>query len=518
MKVISFHSYKGGRGRTTSITSIANLYARTGKNVVLLDLDATAPWLHTRYDLSREDLESRAWLMGLLPQLFDDREPDGAAIDIADFSIELGGLDRGSVRLITPGNPETDDYWRWMVEEFPRFLGVRADPHITGTWRRLRAVIEAASPSPDLLLVDAPAGYHLASVYVATGIADTAILFTQADHADAAWTTQMVRRMREVRPQDTKERYGPLSLIGVRARYPDYIHTEAESAERFRTFQEAYASARFDDWVSLESDPRVELTNLERPISLTEPIPVTRLVKGYSELLAAALGEGRSRGATLLESLPEGSLVPGERPQFFLLQEQGILTNPADRSRNVSFRVETFCGLLNDLHDELKKAANGAGTTMAENGEGLTREPSALERAGEKPGKRFGEDLAKQLEQTMSSPDDETRLRHWCEFDSRVGFGGLNLKELDPMTSAGSATAGVIEVTGNFLAAQGKPSDLCSLLTGYIKGVLSMLLRNVPKDVQVDHPSGSCMGQAIGTRSSCEFSFSIPAETAKASE
>lgn len=43
MKVISFHSYKGGRGRTTAIASMANLYARSGKNVALLDLDVTAP-------------------------------------------------------------------------------------------------------------------------------------------------------------------------------------------------------------------------------------------------------------------------------------------------------------------------------------------------------------------------------------------------------------------------------------------------------------------------------------------
>lgn len=507
MKVISFHSYKGGRGRTTAISSIANLYARAGKDVALLDIDATAPWLHTRYDLSPTDLKSRAWLMGLLPLLFEDPEPDSAGIDLADFSIKLAGFGRGSVRLIAPGNPETDEYWRWMVEEFPRFLGVRADPHITGAWHRLRAVIAAASPAPDLLLVDAPAGYHLASVYVATGIADTAVLFAQADHADAAWTTQMVRRMREVRPRDTSNRDGDLSLVGVRARYPDYVHAEAESREQFRAFKKAYAAARFDDWVSLESDPRVELTNLEIPISLTGPIPVTHLVEGYAELLAAALGEERSRGAALLESLPEGSLVPGERPQFFLLQEQGILTNPADRSRNVSFRVETFCGLLDDLHDELKKT---------ENGPEPAREPSALKLAGEKPGRRFGENLAEALERAMRSPNDETRLRRWCEFDSRVGFGRLSLKEL-VQTPEGSATAGVIDVAGNFLATEKKPSDLCSLLTGYIKGVLSMLLRNVPADIEVIHPPDSCMGRHP-ERTSCEFAFNVPADAAGASE
>ena len=62
MKVISSHAYKGGRGRTTAIGSIANLYALMGHHVALLDADVTAPWLHTRYDVSKEALRTHGWL------------------------------------------------------------------------------------------------------------------------------------------------------------------------------------------------------------------------------------------------------------------------------------------------------------------------------------------------------------------------------------------------------------------------------------------------------------------------
>jgi cellulose biosynthesis protein BcsQ len=502
MRVISFHSYKGGRGRTTAIASIANLYARAGKDVALLDVDVTAPWLHTRYDVAVKELESRGWLQGLLQELAATPASVVPAIDLDEYSLRVDSLDKGSVRLLAPGNPETADYWKWMAEEFPRFLGVRADPHIIESWRDLRALISNSSPRPDVLLVDAPAGYHQASAYVAMAMADTAVLFAQADHADATWTTQMVKMIREARPRHAAERYGELSVIGVRARYPGYVHADLDAEARFSSFQSRYAGAKFDEWISLESDPRVELTNFETPISLNEPIRRTRLVVGYAELLAVAMGEDPSAGVAMLEELPQGELTPGERPQFFLLEEQGILTNPADQERNVSFRVETFCGLLDDLHEEL----------MASDPSGTPENALPLRPAGRQPGKRFGKSLSEQLLEDSPLTDDAERLRRWCEFDSRVGFGGVSLEKVE-LDSQGDALSGVISVTGNFLAAERtlemNPFDLCPLLSGYVEGVLSMLLRSMPSDVAVTHPPERCM-RVYTDRLSCEFEFKVP--------
>jgi cellulose biosynthesis protein BcsQ len=507
MKVISFHSYKGGRGRTTAIASIANLYARSGKNVALLDLDVTAPWLHTRYDVSIPTLESKAWLQGLLRELAMTPPSIVPAIDLDDYSIRVDDFAQGSVRLLAPGNPETVDYWKWMAEEFPRFLGVRTDPHIIESWRDLRALIASANPAPDLLLIDAPAGYHQASAYVAMAIADTAVLFAQADNADATWTTQMVKMMREARPKHANERYGELKVIGVRARYPEWVHPDLDANDRFRSFQARYAEANFDEWISLESDPRIEMTvedpapdNPDAPIPLRGKFKETGLVAGYARLLATALGGDDLDTTPPLERLPAGDVLPGERPQFFLLEEQGILTNPADSARNVSFRVETFCGLLDDLHEELLGPITGA-----EDSAGIR----ALKAAGHKPGQRFGRSLREQLETMSARPEDEERIMRWCEFDSRVGFGGLNLEEIE-LDGDGDALGGVITVAGNFLAANraSESRDLCPLLAGYIEGVLSMLTRTMPSIVEVSHPPEDCMRGS--DRENCKFRFAIP--------
>ncbi|MCA1568649.1 MAG: AAA family ATPase [Acidobacteria bacterium] len=47
MKVISFYSFKGGTGRTTTTANVATDLARRNKNVVVIDLDIDGPGLDT---------------------------------------------------------------------------------------------------------------------------------------------------------------------------------------------------------------------------------------------------------------------------------------------------------------------------------------------------------------------------------------------------------------------------------------------------------------------------------------
>jgi len=51
-KVIAFHSYKGGTGKTTCIVNLAALYAKMGHKVCLIDFDIYAPSLSSYFDES----------------------------------------------------------------------------------------------------------------------------------------------------------------------------------------------------------------------------------------------------------------------------------------------------------------------------------------------------------------------------------------------------------------------------------------------------------------------------------
>jgi len=53
-KVIAFHSYKGGTGKTTCIVNLAALYASMGKKVCLIDFDIYAPSLTSYFNADPE--------------------------------------------------------------------------------------------------------------------------------------------------------------------------------------------------------------------------------------------------------------------------------------------------------------------------------------------------------------------------------------------------------------------------------------------------------------------------------
>ena len=53
-KCISFHSYKGGTGKTTLAANFSYLLASKGYNVYLLDLDFYAPSLYTYFNYEPE--------------------------------------------------------------------------------------------------------------------------------------------------------------------------------------------------------------------------------------------------------------------------------------------------------------------------------------------------------------------------------------------------------------------------------------------------------------------------------
>jgi MinD-like ATPase involved in chromosome partitioning or flagellar assembly len=54
-QVITFHSNKGGVGKTTLVTNLGALLAKKGKKVCILDLDINAPSIHTYFGLSNND-------------------------------------------------------------------------------------------------------------------------------------------------------------------------------------------------------------------------------------------------------------------------------------------------------------------------------------------------------------------------------------------------------------------------------------------------------------------------------
>ena len=508
MRVISFHSYKGGRGRSTALASIANLLYRLGFNVVLLDADVTAPWLHTRYSVSADVLRRQGWLRGLMRELGAVERGVIPPVELGKYWHPIGSpASAGSIRLLSPGDPGSADYWEWVVAELPLITGLHPHPEVLTMWRDLRALITAASPPPDFLLVDAPAGYHQASALVALGLADAAVVFGIHDESDIAWTRVLATLFRESRKQ--VRAFGPLRVVSVLARYPSFhdAFRQAES-EAGVQYSEALGGGLFDQFVVLPSDLHLETHQAMPPIPLSGVIEVTGLVEAYGQLLAATTPDQWPEAGALWDGLSASECKPGEHPKLFWLREHGVLANPADEEANVSFRVKTVCALLDDLHDELMSDVKGDGALEQQSDEShmsastSSRAGAALRRSGRSTGERFGGSLAHRLDTMLS---ERELIERWCEFDSQVGFGRL---ELGALTLRDDGSVDVdIDVIGNFLAMDRNPdktADLCPFMAGYIDGVLSALL-GLPVSA-TDHRPADCM-RVDSSRAGCLFEF-----------
>jgi predicted hydrocarbon binding protein len=208
------------------------------------------------------------------------------------------------------------------------------------------------------------------------------------------------------------------------------------------------------------------------------------------------------------EGLGEGTETEDEQSWiekvFKLNPETGEMIHPEDKSRNVSFKAATFGVMLGHICSESATRFIPNPTTEEHSYDMFTqmksRLNSILEKAGYDAGINFGGAL------TEAYPDKKSRKERidlWCSFDTDVGWGKFeDHLNIDEETGAAD---GKIVLHSNFLIVDRGADDfnICSLMKGYIKGVLQKLLN---RQVQVRHePTQGHCGQGSGEEKPCDF-------------
>lgn len=159
--------------------------------------------------------------------------------------------------------------------------------------------------------------------------------------------------------------------------------------------------------------------------------------------------------------------------RLFGLYESGEIQNPDDKQRNVAFKVVTFLNFLNKFYDTLmdkSKYRNPKKSEDEHNLECTTTMNEALFNAGVQCGESFGEALLdnNKWKNDENFGNSDWRLKQWCEFDTRAGFGRMLYIENDR----------VIEIKNLFIRnskiTQGR--DYTAFFNGYMIGVLTKIV------------------------------------------
>jgi predicted hydrocarbon binding protein len=284
-------------------------------------------------------------------------------------------------------------------------------------------------------------------------------------------------------------------ILPVLSRIPHFL-TDAQKLELQETFPNKLGVEKI---FMLHSDFDLQ-TESFLPISPEGEIKNVQLVHDYLNLFATACPEVADSPdiETKVTYLWNALGFPG-KPEtidetyrvFRLRNSQSIMMNLSDNQRNVSFKVETFCAILNDIHRGLVETTH----------ESLTEVEQSFYHAGSLAGANFGKSLMREI---WSDPDNmpvKNRLDDWCRFDSGVGFGFMKSTELGENNASGK-----IVVKDNFLVNNRNrdEANLCSLFSGYIAGVLGEIL---DFEVDVVHEQSLCMRFTHG-QESCVFCFS----------
>jgi len=184
-------------------------------------------------------------------------------------------------------------------------------------------------------------------------------------------------------------------------------------------------------------------------------------------------------GLVEIEDAPVAKQEPqGDVKTFRYIKERGIIVNPEDGSRNVSYKVETLNNMLATIADKVAVHSDKDAALVI------------LHESGYMGGKQFGQTMNEQWELEDSQMTLGQKVSKWCEFDSEVGWGKFT-NDMSIDEDEGNLD-GQIVIHENFLCHKRKKNDsfICEYMQGYVEGVIEELLGGIEVEVVCD--MGSC--------------------------
>jgi len=166
--LVTFYSYKGGMGRSTTLASFASYLAyHYKKKVLIIDCDFEAPGFTNYFDITYDVLTKKN---GVVEYLID-RQYKGTSLDLDKYIIEVDKdfTNEGSIYVmpagnltenkVDPDNPSLGIHRDHYLEALAR-LDISGSDYIIHQFNTLLQDVESSSYKPDLILIDSRTGFN----------------------------------------------------------------------------------------------------------------------------------------------------------------------------------------------------------------------------------------------------------------------------------------------------------------------------------------------------------------------
>lgn len=153
--IVSFYSYKGGVGRTTSLIAFANYYAyHYKKKIVILDFDFEAPGVINFFDIDFVENPKN----GIIEYILDS-QASKEILDFSDYYVEVSKKfsGNGSIHIMPAGNIFNSKNIESYIEGLARIDINSADTVLLKIEKLLDTIEKELGP--DLILIDSRTGF-----------------------------------------------------------------------------------------------------------------------------------------------------------------------------------------------------------------------------------------------------------------------------------------------------------------------------------------------------------------------
>lgn len=171
--LLTFYSYKGGVGRTTSLALTASYLARQGKSVFVVDCDFEAPGLINFFNISQSENNRN----GLVEYLNDKEFSPESKLQDYVYSVESTYAGEGIINLLSAGNILLDfkniiSYLEGMAK-----IDLQGNSLISTISQLIDEINDAYNP--DVILVDSRTGFN--NVFGAFASISSHVVFLAGD-------------------------------------------------------------------------------------------------------------------------------------------------------------------------------------------------------------------------------------------------------------------------------------------------------------------------------------------------
>ena len=187
--IVSFFSFKGGVGRTSTLVATALTLARNGHRVAIVDLDLEAPGLATIF--SHDNSNNFGVIDYLLEKKIqtNDWKLRTHLININERT--LRGNNGESLQLLPAGTVDRDYLEKLARLDFQNLV----DGELRSTMGDMLKELQSAAEPLDFILMDARAGFHDIGGLAIANLSHTAVIFGTQSRQSWAGLTHVIRHL-----------------------------------------------------------------------------------------------------------------------------------------------------------------------------------------------------------------------------------------------------------------------------------------------------------------------------------